>query len=64
MNFRAKLELNDDDIAKLVFKHYVGQTFPIMLTFYDNGKYTFEGYDPNPDMVDITPTPQAIDYEV
>lgn len=57
MTFRCKLELTDDDIAKLVFKHYVGQTFPVMLTFYDNGKYTFEGYDvpTTSTMIDVTP---------
>jgi hypothetical protein len=45
MKFRAKIELKDDDVVKTIFKNYLGTTFPVMLTYYDNGKYTFEGYD-------------------
>lgn len=45
MKFRCKLELNDDSVAKAIFEHFVGTTFPIMITYYENGKYTFEGYD-------------------
>jgi hypothetical protein len=64
MNFRAKIELTDDDVVKIIFQHYLGQTFPVMLTYYDNGKYTFEGYDPNGPMEDVTPAQKAIDYVV
>lgn len=53
-----EIELNDEAVVKAVFNQYVGNTFPVMQMFYDNGKYFFTAYDVEPDtskMIDVTP---------
>lgn len=64
MNFKCSLDLTDDDVARTIFKHYVGHTFPVMLTYYVNGKYRFEGYDTDHAVYDITPKEEEDTKEI
>lgn len=61
LEFVGKVELDDDTVARLVMNHYFGRTFPVMLTYYHDGKYSFEGYTPKINMVDVTPGAEKID---
>jgi hypothetical protein len=61
LEFVYSVEPSDDDVARIVMKHYFGETFPVMVTHYHNGKYLFEGYRPKDTMIDVTPRPLEID---
>jgi hypothetical protein len=55
-----EIELNDDAVVKAVFLQTVGQVFPVMQMFYDNGKYFFTAYEN--DIKDITPSNPQLMY--